>query len=58
MENFLLIKLHDNSGYCIVHVTKCKITLFEAEFTYKEKNLRGTIVVNRKFFLNLFFKLR
>ncbi len=48
MDNFLLVKLQDNNGYCIVHASKCKIDLFEAEFVHKEKRLRGTIVLNGK----------
>jgi len=49
MDNFLLIKLQQSNGYCIVHVSKCNIHHFEAKFTYKEKKCRGIIVMNGKF---------
>lgn len=49
MDNYLLVKLLDNNGYCIVHVSKCKIDSFDAEFIFKEKKLSGTIVLNGKY---------
>jgi hypothetical protein len=44
MDNYLLVKLQD--GYCIIHISKCKIESLAAEFIYKENKYSGPIILN------------